>query len=330
MKTKLILILTVLCGFTNAQPVITDANNLPPVGDTGSFYVGIAASPGNSGPNQLWDFSGTTVSKAGQWIYLDPASTPFFSYFPTANGCMLIDSMGGYPGSGMYSGYNYAIKTSTYCAELSYQFWVPSDTCPHRLIQPLVDLVFPFYYTDSASYPFQADCTPPMVFSLKIKYDGYGILKTPLGKTYNNVVRVEMTQTFPFPPYVNTLYYWWTLDPLAIPCYYAKDNLNDSIAKFTFFDYSLVTTVNDIYKANSYINIFPNPFYMQTTLQTSNLLHNATLTVYNSYGQTVKQIRNISGQTINFHRDNLPSGMYIILLTEENKTISADKLVIID
>jgi len=329
MKTILIIILTVLCGITNAQPVITNANNLPPVGETGSFYVGMASSPGNSGPNQLWDFSGETVSKAGQWIHLNPSSTPFFSYFPTANGCMLVDSTDGYPGSGMYSGYNYAIKTSTYMAELSYRFWNPSDTCGHRFTQPVVDLMIPFYYTDSASYPFQSDCSP-LVFSLKIKYDGYGTLKTPLGKTYDNVVRVEMTQTFPFPPYVSTGYYWWTLNPLAVPCFYGKDNFNDSIAKFTFFDYSHVTTVKDISKADFSLNIYPNPFYLETTIQTSNLLHNATLTVYNSYGQKVKQIKNISGKTVNFHRDNLSSGMYIIWLTQDNKTISADKLVIID
>jgi hypothetical protein len=78
------------------------------------------------------------------------------------------------------------------------------------------------------------------------------------------------------------------------------------------------------------ILISPNPFSVQTTLQTDKFFKDATLTVYNSYGQEVKQIKNISGQTITLHRDNLSSGLYFIRLTQYNKTIATDKLVIID
>jgi hypothetical protein len=77
--------------------------------------------------------------------------------------------------------------------------------------------------------------------------------------------------------------------------------------------------------------IFPNPFSSQTTLYTNNLLiKNATLIVYNSLGQIVKQIRNICGQTITLHRDNLPSGLYFIRLIQDNKIITTHKLVITD
>lgn len=75
---------------------------------------------------------------------------------------------------------------------------------------------------------------------------------------------------------------------------------------------------------------YPNPFSTTTTLQTDNLFKNATLTVYNLYGQTVKEIKNISELTVTLFRDNLPSGLYFIRLTEGNKIITADKLVITD
>jgi len=78
------------------------------------------------------------------------------------------------------------------------------------------------------------------------------------------------------------------------------------------------------------LNISPNPFSSQTVLQINNYLNNATLTVYNSFGQTVKQIKNISGQTVVLSRDNLASGLYFIRLTENNKTLAVDKLVITD
>ena len=76
--------------------------------------------------------------------------------------------------------------------------------------------------------------------------------------------------------------------------------------------------------------ISPNPFSSLTTLQTDKIFRDATLTVYNSFGQQVKQIKNISGQTIALHRDNLSSGLYFIWLTEDNKVITTDKLVITD
>jgi hypothetical protein len=42
----------------------------------------------------------------------------------------------------------------------------------------------------------------------------------------------------------------------------------------------------------------------------------------------LKQVKNISGQTISLYRENLPSGLYFIGLTEENKIISFEKLII--
>ena len=80
----------------------------------------------------------------------------------------------------------------------------------------------------------------------------------------------------------------------------------------------------------SLISISPNPFSSQTVLRANILLHNATLTVYNYYGQTVKQIKNISGETITISRDNLENGLYFISLTQDNKVFSTGKLVITD
>jgi hypothetical protein len=76
--------------------------------------------------------------------------------------------------------------------------------------------------------------------------------------------------------------------------------------------------------------IFPNPFSSATTLQTDNVFKDATLIVYNLQGQQVKQIKNISGKTITLHRDYLPMGLYFIHLTQDNKTIITDKLIITD
>jgi hypothetical protein len=83
-------------------------------------------------------------------------------------------------------------------------------------------------------------------------------------------------------------------------------------------------------KSHITIKIYPNPFNWQTTIQVDHVLKNATLTLYNSYGQQVGQMKSISGQTIILHRDNLVNGLYFLKLTQDNKIVSVNKFVITD
>ncbi len=86
---------------------------------------------------------------------------------------------------------------------------------------------------------------------------------------------------------------------------------------------------NEIFLENN-LTVFPNPFSAQTILQTSNQLVNGTLTVYNLNGQIVKQMNNLTGQSIILNRDGLSNGLYFIQLTQDNKIIATNKLVITD
>jgi hypothetical protein len=90
------------------------------------------------------------------------------------------------------------------------------------------------------------------------------------------------------------------------------------------------TGINENTFSENILSIYPNPFFMQTTIQSDKIFNGATLTVYNLYGQQVNQIKNISGQTVALHRDNLPRGLYFIRMTQDNKTFSTGKLVITD
>jgi len=108
-------------------------------------------------------------------------------------------------------------------------------------------------------------------------------------------------------------------------------NLCGSGTQQRIFEYTPATTgIADMYQTTNSIYLFPNPFSTQTTLQTDNLFHNATLTVDNCFGQPVKQIKNISGQSITLHRDNLPSGLYFLQISQCDKIFPLHKLVITD
>ena len=92
---------------------------------------------------------------------------------------------------------------------------------------------------------------------------------------------------------------------------------------------TLLTEIEDM-KEKEKLSVYPNPLLFQTTLQTDYYLHNATILLYNSLGQKVREVKNISGKTFILKRENLPVGIYFFELTQDNKSIFMDKLVISD
>lgn len=78
------------------------------------------------------------------------------------------------------------------------------------------------------------------------------------------------------------------------------------------------------------VKVFPNPFSTQTTLETTQHLQNATLAIYNTTGQKVKQLENINGQEIILQRANLPAGLYYFKITQHNQVFSMGKLIVAD
>ena len=93
-----------------------------------------------------------------------------------------------------------------------------------------------------------------------------------------------------------------------------------------------ITSSEDLFMMNTRILVYPNPFSFSTTIRTlGETLQNTTLTVYNIYGQAVKEIAGLPGspaQSVTFQRGTLPGGLYFIRLEEGNKTIATEKLLI--
>ncbi|MBI4929566.1 MAG: T9SS type A sorting domain-containing protein [Bacteroidetes bacterium] len=87
--------------------------------------------------------------------------------------------------------------------------------------------------------------------------------------------------------------------------------------------------ISETNKQENKISILPNPFSTSTTLHSDNYLTNATLTVYNCFGQAVKSLV-ISHSPFVIERGNLASGLYFIRLMQDNKTIATEKLIITD
>jgi len=73
------------------------------------------------------------------------------------------------------------------------------------------------------------------------------------------------------------------------------------------------------------LNIYPHLFSSQIFLRTDTSFYNAILTIENVFGQIIKEIKNISSQTLKLHRNNLPGGLYFVCMTDTRQQSSCAK-----
>lgn len=98
----------------------------------------------------------------------------------------------------------------------------------------------------------------------------------------------------------------------------------------TFNAVNLISGLGEQNANTKGIYSFPNPFSTYTTIYSDSYLKNATITVYNLYGQEVNQLNNISGQSVSLPRNNLVAGIYFVRVIEDNKLTATAKVIIKD
>lgn len=91
-----------------------------------------------------------------------------------------------------------------------------------------------------------------------------------------------------------------------------------------------VVGVNDLFKtSNNGIRIYPNPFGSRTTIEFENLNSGKyVLTLYNSTGQLVRKIDNITTGKIVLEKQGLSNGFYFFHLMDNNGIVGHEKLII--
>ncbi len=118
----------------------------------------------------------------------------------------------------------------------------------------------------------------------------------------------------------NTYYGWARLDISASSTSFTiKDYAYQSKPNACIIAGQNISGINKHADLNSF-SIFPNPFSTSTTIHKIGHLKSVSLTIYNAYGKTVKELKNITGQNVSLTRDNLASGH--ISLGLQKKTIT--------
>lgn len=95
--TQVLCLLWALChSFADASGQVVPGKDIIPKPGTRSVFNSLDSScyrPGNSGPNQIWDFSGMQLLDSTALYYLKPEQTPYTPYFPLANMAMTADNI---------------------------------------------------------------------------------------------------------------------------------------------------------------------------------------------------------------------------------------------
>jgi hypothetical protein len=128
-------------------------------------------------------------------------------------------------------------------------------------------------------------------------------------------------------------WYFWNYpqtDTLLVKFKFASDNIQTNkegwMIDNLWFSYNLGIGISETSESNDYF-ISPNPFYDQTTLSFPSVSDKTTFTLYNTNGQLVKTIDNITGGQLTIHRDNLATGLYYFMLRTNDSIIATGKLL---
>ena len=172
-------------AFVFAQPVLTEENNAPHIGESFSFNVGSYVTPPAGGANVTWDFSTQTSLATGTFTYSDVAQSPYASTMLTGEILETCDICASQNVITTASGSRGVVGFIYPSANFAMYFWGGR-----------VDFPYPLNYLDSeTNWTYNGQTTVsgvPLLFegSVDMEADGYGTLVLPWG-SIPNVIRVH-------------------------------------------------------------------------------------------------------------------------------------------
>lgn len=75
------------------------------------------------------------------------------------------------------------------------------------------------------------------------------------------------------------------------------------------------------------MRLFPNPFSYRLTIQPLAPFRSATICIYNCLGEKAQEYKNISGEKADVSRENLPSGIYFLIISDDANTYSGKVII---
>jgi hypothetical protein len=281
-KYLFILIIIITSSFTYSQPIL-NASDFAATYHADVFDGDITGlSEGNSGANQLWDFSSVPLTYKYSITKIPIESAPFANNFSSANFCWKFVS----PTYTNYQFYKLDNSTFEFMANVSDQS-ITYDYTPN----PLTVFTFPYVFDTFMSDTYQ-EAGNSNIFVYPSHYDAYGTLITPYG-TFNNVIRQKYLD----------FYSWYHVDPFYI---IASGDFSENhiISFYQTTTLSLNNHIND-----RKITLYPNPTTSSLNIKLPDNSSIDNIIITDLTGKTVQEeIQNSNLVNV----VNLVEGIYIL------------------
>lgn len=280
---------------SNAQPVLNAADfgtQLSAIGYSGSPS---SLSQGNDGPDQVWDFSGLTLTQNTTTTTVTVASAPLSSNFPSANYCWKITN------NNSISGYTFFSLSNSSFESLGLSILGQTN----KYTDTSIMYTFPYTYntTINDTYKGITDISPK---SFTTVYDAYGTLITPLG-TYTNVIRQKKTEG------TTVNYIWIQTNPFFILM--EKTITNGTSSSINVFKNTSALGINPI-EPKKEMAVFPNPTHAELNLQLPEQQILDRVAITDITGKIVlEQVQNLNQINVS----DLANGLYFIEVHSGNE-----------
>lgn len=312
------------------QPVLTNTNCNPIIGDQFTHNLTNYVSPGSAGANQTWNLSAMTATATNSASFVTVASTPLPS-FPNAN-------------MSFKSGTTYKYyKTTTTALQNCNGVASGSITIQYTDLED--QLHFPFNYNNSYSDTWQGSYAILSTNFIRkgtttVTADGYGTLTTPAG-TFTNVMRVHLYTAYKDSIISNGFvfnrtdeeYRWYAPNSHyhVASVYTSTNSSNPNTTGGSYMDNFVNVGINEYQNQFSNVNLFPTPASDVLNISfPESISNNVEVSVSNVQGQELKkQIYNTqlsSNQTMNV--SDLPAGVYFLQLKADGVASCNKRFVI--
>ena len=290
MKKNYTLIISLLiCSFfVNAQPVLIAADFGTDLSGIGYSGTPSSISQGNDGPNQIWDFSGLTLTQNSTTTTVTVASAPLSTNFPSANYCWKITN------NTNISGYNFFSRSDSSFESIGMTVFGQSI----KYSDTSILYKFPYTYNTVIDETYQSttDASPK---SFTTVYDAYGTLTTPFG-TYYNVIRQKKTEG------TKVNYSWIQTNPFFVLM--EKTITNGTSSSISVFKNTNALGLNPI-EPKKAMAVFPNPTHTELNIQLPDQQTLDRVAITDVTGKIVlKQDQNLNQINVS----DLANGLYFI------------------
>ncbi len=351
MKTKSFILNLLLLSLLYSQfPVITRENYFK-IGDkclkTFNFNFDLEPYPiSDTGKNIIWDFTNLFALKGPDRIdtvmVVEPQFTPFrnFESYLISNLCVVKDELQT-DSSANRDYYYFVIDDSSLRFIGNWRDSYNNEQYFYNLADQITELKFPTTYgnkyTDSFDGKFLDVSGGLEVYRKGIfeyKVDSYGKILLPDNNFYDNTIRVKTKyiytdSTSRRATKFSYTGYWWFSSESRGPLVHFKA-MQDTLVLFAELFYNKVlTNIDENKQAPSQISaLYPNPVFDISRIEFPNKNDEYSISVYNTVGELVKSEKVYSGNYV-INRNDLPSGVYFILVRNRNEFIGAQKFLIV-